>query len=75
MAMFEVVSSNMPSVWRTRIEHDDSGASLQIGPEAWLRDGFWVDLYSDPPLGEEARRQYQRDVTNMMREEGRSTNG
>jgi hypothetical protein len=69
LAMFDVVSPQIPSIWRVAIDHAQAGSSVVIEPEDWLRRGFWVDLDSEPPRGNDARAEYRRDVMQMMVEE------
>jgi hypothetical protein len=70
LAMFEVVSPNISTIWRVAIEVIQENTYLYIGPEQWLRPGFWDDFLADPPQGIEAKEQYGRDVLHMMAEEG-----
>src|SRR4051794_434840 len=59
---FDVVSSHVPEAWRVAIARNDGYTTLILGPEAWLRPGFWDDFYRDPPFNASANRQYEEAV-------------
>lgn len=44
--MFESVSSRVPSNWVIQVE---KGGVVTIGPERWLRRGFWEDYFDQKP--------------------------
>ncbi|MFD6161914.1 hypothetical protein ACFWF7_14785 [Nocardia sp. NPDC060256] len=43
--MFETTSSSIPSSWVTQL----SDGNLDIGPEKFLRPGFWESYFDDDP--------------------------
>ncbi|HET9851990.1 MAG TPA: hypothetical protein VFP56_05730 [Candidatus Limnocylindrales bacterium] len=65
--MFEIVGGNVPDHWMARV---DRTGVLGLGPESWLRDGFWEDDYRDES-GRAPFSTYEREES-IEREIGKS---
>src|SRR5688500_13232616 len=54
---FEMVQPRVPVNWALDVSED---LSLRFAPQAWLREGFWEDFFSDDPRAlEDFRREVQ----------------
>jgi hypothetical protein len=56
-SQFTTVDDTIPASWRMRVT---DGGVLRIGPEEWLRPGFWEGYFDDDP---EARAAFDRGAS------------
>ena len=60
VAMFEPVPSRVPANWYPQV--DEPGGTIRIGPESWLRSGFWEAYFEGDAL---ARADFQKELREL----------
>lgn len=58
--MFESVSGSIPSNWTAQMTGD---GLLRLGPEAWLRPGFWEEYFDGSEFADEV---YKKELAKIV---------
>ena len=53
-AMFLAIETSIPASWVVSLSE---GGGLRIGPQAWMREGFWEEFFDRDP---DAVREFER---------------
>lgn len=72
-ADFDLVSDEVPGIWRVQVGLGGRADSLEIAPGPWLEPQFFLDYWGDDPEAAEAAEIiFQRELAKIIREGGKT---